>query len=173
MSAKFCCILNKCTRVCLWERKGGTGEFCLTSASVSKRSLRKMLSLAQANKFPHLASVSWTFSEFSSHHRLHKILPNKDWISCNTILKKKKKERREGKRRDEKKLDKLLSEVLKCKISFRAVARRKAFYRAKENTVYILSPTMTWKLWKYWTCWLKRIFFHCLVEGQYSSQHPI
>lgn len=46
--------------VCVYERerKGGTGEFCLTSASVSKRSLRKMLSLAQANKFPHLASVS-------------------------------------------------------------------------------------------------------------------
>lgn len=98
VSAKFCGILNKCACVRLRERerKGGTGEFCLTSASVSKRSLRKMLSLAQANKFPHLASVSWTFSEFSSHHRLHKILPNKDWISCNTILKKKRKKEERG-----------------------------------------------------------------------------
>lgn len=45
--------------------------------------------------------------------------------------------------RDEKKLDKILSEVLKCKISFRAVAGGKAFYRSKANTVYILSPAMT------------------------------
>lgn len=137
------------------EGKGGTGEFCLTSASVLKRSLRKMLSLAQANKFPHLAGVSWTFSGFSSHHRLHKILPNKGWISCNTMLKKREKERRGGKGRHEKKPDKLLSEVLKCKISFRAVAGGKAFYRTKANAVYILSPAMTWKLWKHWTCWLK------------------
>lgn len=79
--------------VCVYERegKGGMGEFCLTSASVLKRSLRKMLSLAQANKFPHLASVSSAFSEFSSHHRLHKILPNKVWISCNTMLEKDRK----------------------------------------------------------------------------------
>lgn len=54
-----------------------------------------------------------------------------------------KRERREGKCRDEKKLDKLLSEVLKCKISFRAVAGGKDFYRFKENTVRILLPTMT------------------------------
>lgn len=57
-----------------------------------------------------------------------------------------KRERGEGKCRDEKRLDKLLSEVLKCKISFRAVAGGKAFYRSKENTVHILSATMTWKL---------------------------
>lgn len=77
--------------------------------------------------------------------------------------------------RDEKKLDKILSEVLKCKISFRAVAGGKAFYRSKANTVYILSPAMTWKLWKHWTCWLKRIFFsHILVEVQNSSHpHPV
>lgn len=60
----------KSVHVCVYKRegKGGTGGFCLTSASVLKRSQRKMLSLAQANKFPHLASVSSAFSEFSSHH---------------------------------------------------------------------------------------------------------
>ena len=58
------------------------------------------------------------------------------------MLKKREKERRGGKGRDEKKSDKLLSEVLKCKISFSTVAAGKAFYRSKVNTVYILSPAM-------------------------------
>lgn len=39
-------------------------------------------------------------------------------MSCNTMLKNERKKEEEGEKgRDEKKLDKLLSEVLKCKIS--------------------------------------------------------